>query len=365
MKKDLEKLIQVTSHAVEVWASYQLPEAQLSEDFLRPSFAAHRLGCALEELNELLSVHRMYWPQEQSWRNRHGANLLGQLRSNKELISGGNEVAQEEWPDKVLASSQELGDLFEFFCQVRKTILFSSNLADADGMDSNLSGVLDNAMHSIRKLEKHRANELEATLTAFVRNSYLHSNVKLQNGIVLGDRYRPLFQAIQILRGESYMNVEEIHRVLRDADLKPETRDYVNKLIDALRQVLSDFDIDQIRDILASGGQLFPGMGDDGSLVVIPGDGKGRCAPVILAIAIGKESRSRYGLPKVMRSIRAHLIECFEIAEVVILITDRWDPDIMKESEADFSAYASRSVGRKVLIPIVSWKRNFSAFNWP
>ena len=365
MKKDLEKLIQVTSNAVEVWSSSPVPEGRLSEDFFRPSFVAHRLGCALEELNELLSVHRMYWPQEQSWRDRHGANLLGLLRSKKELISAGNEISQEEWPDKELASSQELGDLFAFFCQVRKAILFSSNLADATGIDSNVSGVVNNAMHSIRKLEKHKANDLEDALTAFVRNSYLHSNVKLQNGVVLGERYRPLFQAIQLLRGESYMNIEEIHRVLRDADLKPETRAYVEKLIDALRQVLSDFEIDQIRDILASGGQLFPGMGEDGSLVIIPGDGKGRCAPVVLAIAIGKESRSRYGLPKVMRSIRAHLIECFEIAEVVVLITDRWDPDIMKESEADFSAHASRSFGRKVLIPIVSWKRNFSAFNWP
>ena len=198
LKKDLEKLIQVTSNAVEVWASFQLPDGRFSEEFLRPSFAAHRLGCALEELNELLSVHSMYWPQEQSWRNRHGANLLELLRSKKKLISGGKEVAQEEWPDKVLASSQELGGLFEFFCQVRKTILFSSNLADATGMDPNLSGVLDNAMHSIRNLEKHRANELEDSLTAFVRNSHLYSNVKLQNGIVLGDRYRPLFQAIQI-----------------------------------------------------------------------------------------------------------------------------------------------------------------------
>ena len=365
MKKDLEKLIQVTSNAVEVWSSSPVPKGRLSEDFFRPSFVAHRLGCALEELNELLSVHRMYWPQEQSWRDRHGANLLGLLRSKKELISAGNEIAQEEWPDKELASSQELGDLFAFFCQVRKAILFSSNLADATGIDSNVSGVVNNAMHNIRKLEKHKANDLEDALTAFVRNSYLHSNVKLQNGVVLGERYRPLFQAIQLLRGESYMNIEEIHRVLRDVDLKPETRAYVEKLIDALRQVLSDFEIDQIRDILASGGQLFPGMGEDGSLVIIPGDGKGRCAPVVLAIAIGKESRSRYGLPKVMRSIRAHLIECFEIAEVVVLITDRWDPDIMKESEADFSAHASRSFGRKVLIPIVSWKRNFSAFNWP
>jgi hypothetical protein len=365
VKKDLEELIRVTSHAVGVWVSSQLTETRFSEDFLRPSFVAHRLVCALEELGELLSVHQLYWPHDRLWRDRHGTKLLKLMDSKEDTIQAGVVVAQEEWPDRELANSHDLGDLFEFFCQVRKAILFTGNLEDKFDTGENDRGLIDTAMNSLRNLDRTQAYALERALTAFLQNSYLHPNARLQNGIVLGVRYRPLFQAIQILRGENDMNMEEIQRVLRDVDIKPETKIFVDKLIDALRQVLSDLDLDQIRDILASGGQLFPGMGDDGNLIIIPGDGKRRCAPVILAIAIGKDSRSRYGLPKVMRSVRAHLIECFEIAEVVVLITDRWDPDIMKESEADFSAHASRSFGRKVLIPIVSWKRNLSVFNWP
>ena len=66
-----------------------------------------------------------------------------------------------------------------------------------------------------------------------------------------------------------------------------------------------------------------------------------------------------------MREVRAHLIHCFDIAEVVILLTDRWDPDLMKESEADFAAYASRTLARKVLIPIVTNKRQLTPYDWP
>ena len=161
------------------------------------------------------------------------------------------------------------------------------------------------------------------------------------------------------------MNIDEIRGILDEAKIKPETRELVDRLIDALRRALSDYDIDGISDIVASGGQLFPGLGDGGGVVVIPGDGPGRCAPVVLAIAKGRDNRSRYGLPNVMREVRAHLIQCFEIAEVVILLTDLWDPKLMKESEADFSAYASRTLGRKVLIPIVSWKRQLTTYDWP
>ena len=161
------------------------------------------------------------------------------------------------------------------------------------------------------------------------------------------------------------MNIDEIGRILEESKIKPETRDRVGQLIDAIRRALSDYDLEQIRDILADGGELFPGIGDGGDIVVIPSRGPGHCAPIVLAIAQGRDGRSRYGLPNVMRDVRAHLIHCFEIAEVVILLTDRWDPDLMKESEPDFTAYASRPTGRKVLIPIVSWKRQLTTYSWP
>ena len=161
------------------------------------------------------------------------------------------------------------------------------------------------------------------------------------------------------------MNIQEISDLLEEAKIKPETRQLVKRLIDTLRQLMSEHDIVQIRDILSSGTDLLPGINGGGSIVVISGDGSDRCAPVILAIAKGRDARSRHGLPNVMREVRAHLIQCFEISEVVILLTDRWDADLMKESEPDFSAYLSRQFGRKVLIPIVSWKQQLTPYSWP
>jgi hypothetical protein len=365
VKRDLEKLIQGTAEAARAWAYAAGPAGRLPAEGLRPAFVAHRLVCALAEMEELLAVHRTLWPQDQTWRARHGESMVDRMGPRADLTRLGAEVAEEERPDPALARSQDIGDLFEFFCQIRKSILFDGDSADAFVSASDTRSAIEAAMGSIRTLDRSRRAALEQALSGFVSNSFMHSPARLPNGAVLGERYWPLFRAVRLLRGETNMNIEEIHGILDDAEIRPETRDRVRRLIDELRRVLSDYDVDRIRDILASGGQLFPGMGEDGGIVVIPGDGPGHCAPIVLAIAKGKDGRSRYGLPNVMREVRAHLIHCFEIAEVVILLTDRWDPDLMKESEGDFSAYASRSQGRKVIIPIVSWKRQLTAYEWP
>ena len=365
MKRDLEKLIQGTAQAARAWAYASGPGARLPAEGLRPAFAAHRLVCALAEMEELLAVHRSLWPQDQTWRARHGEPMVSHLGYRADLTRMGAEVAEEERPDPSLARSQDIGDLFEFFCQIRKSILFDGDATDALSPARDARSSIEAAMESVRRLDRSRRAALEQALSGFVSNSFMHSTARLPNGAVLGERYWPLFRAVRLLRRETDMNIEEIRGILEDAEIKPKTRERVGALIAELRRVLSDYDIDRIRDILASGGQLFPGMGEDGSIVVIPGDGPGHCAPIVLAIAKGKDGRSRHGLPNVMREVRAHLIQCFEIAEVVILLTDRWDPDLMRESEPDFSAYVSRPIGSKVLIPLVSWKRQLTTYPWP
>jgi len=364
VKRDLEKLIQGTAEAAQAWAYASEPGVRMPTEGLRPAFVAHRLVCALAEMDELLAVHRTLWPQDQTWRKRNGEAMLERLDSKADLTRIGAEVAEEELPDPAMARSQDIGDLFEFFCQIRKSILFYGDFMDALLAARATRSSIEAAMESLQTLERSRRVALEQALSRFVSNSFMHSTARLPNGAVLGERYWPLFRAVRLLRRETDMKTEEVRGIFDDAEIKPETRDRVRKLIDELRRVLSDYDIDEILDILGSGGQLFPGLGEDGGIVVIPGDRPGNCAPIVLAIAKGK-GRYRHGLRSVMREVRAHLIHCFEIAEVVILLTDRWDPDLMKESEADFSAYASRSHGRKVIIPIVAWKRRLTTYDWP
>ncbi len=172
------------------------------------------------------------------------------------------------------------------------------------------------------------------------------------------------------------MNRDPIHDILASAKLRPETLARVEQLIEDLHRALSDYDLDELFDALGNGEDLIQGIrpggmsrggfpGSGGDIIVIPGREPGYCAPIVLALARGRTGRASQRVPSVMREVRAHLISCFEIAEVVILLTDQWDPALLKESEPDFSAHAARPVGRKVLIPLVAWKRQLTGYAWP
>lgn len=354
--------MKATARAAETWAYVLNPEGGLPVNDLRPAFATHRLICAIAEMEELCAVHRALWPLDQEQRLRLGEPIVDKLIPRQDLIKKASVVAVEEGPDPELARSKNVDDLFEFFCQVRKAILFSGDATDTP-FARNVFGSIEVAMGSLQGLDRRSRVTLDYAISEYVRNSFIYSTTRLPSGSVLGKRYWPLFHSLQLLREGANMEMDEIGDILDEAKIKPETRNQVRILIENLRRVLSEYDIDGIKDILASEGRLFPGTGQDESIAVIPGDGSGQCAPIVLAIAKGK--RGRYRLPNVMQEVRAYLIQCFEIAEVVVLLTDRWDPDLMKESEADFFAYATRATRRKVLIPIVCWKRQLSTYKWP
>jgi len=368
VKRDLEKLIHKTAEAARVWAAAARPAAQLPDEELRPAFSEHRLICTIAEMETLLAVHQTLWPQDQSWRERYGDSMIRSMNSRPDVTRlDVAKIAEEERPNFSLARSQNVEDLFEFFCQIRKSILFDDASTDAFLSASDTKIAIAAAMESVRALDRSRRAALKQAVSGLISNSFMYSPARLQNGAVLGERYWPLFQAVRLLRGETQVNIEEIRSILHNTKISNTTRDRVLTLIDELSRILADSDIDTIRDVLGSGGQLFPWMGDDGGIVLVPGNGPDHCAPIVLAVAKGKDGRSQNGLPNVMRELRAHLIRCFQCAEVVILLTDRWDPDLMKDSEGDFSAYASRpsGAGHKVIIPIVSWKRQLTAYEWP
>jgi len=366
VKRELKKLIQASVRAEAAWASaLGNGPAVETPDGMRHSFIAYRLACAISETEELLSVYNSLWPEERELRVRARRAATGRFASRAELASAAFEVAEEELPEASLARSRDAGDLFAFFCQLRRSILYASGAPDARSFPRESSGAIETALDSVTSLDRSQKAVLQGALEGLTRNSFLFPRARLPDGDSIGERYATLFQAIRLLRGETSMNIDEIREILSDAKVKLETRTRVEDLINDLRKLLSDFDIERIWEDLAEGGFLFPGLGEGGDIVVIPGHGQASCAPIVLAIAKGRDGRSRFGLPNVMREVRAHLIQCFEIAEVVILLTDRWDPDLMRESEPDFSAYASRPIGRKVLIPLVSWKRQLTTYAWP
>jgi DNA-binding NtrC family response regulator len=168
------------------------------------------------------------------------------------------------------------------------------------------------------------------------------------------------------LKRKMTVNIEVVKDILKEADISPRTCEEVERLFHALEEALRDLRLEDLNDIASYQGHLIPGIGASGSVNVIPGKGHGSCARIVLAIAQGASAKSKSSIPNVVREIRAHLIHCTEKTEVAILLTDQWNEKLLKESEPDFAAYASRPPGRrKVLIPVVVWKGQMTVNPWP
>ena len=84
---------------------------------------------------------------------------------------------------------------------------------------------------------------------------------------------------------------------------------------------------------------------------LIPHDSNGgTCHDILVAIARGSHHR-RFGFRSVMRQVRSHLINC-EYTKFVLLLTDNWDREKFRESQADLEAHIKR--GTKIVAGLIS-----------
>ena len=376
MKGDLQRQILLSGREVLGWAStLRNPIDALLSDSVRPSFAAHRLICALAEMEELIAACKLLWPIEEAWCVRRWDETVQQVSAQfdtplhelrSKLYERGREVAEEELPNAALASSPNARNLYAFFCQLRLTSLFQSASTDRMGGSGQLGGVVEQALEAVKGLVYHERRLLQLATEGLLSSHWLLSSARIAPENSIGARYQPIFQAVRLLRGESCMNWDEISNILSEAEIKNETKSQVKRILDSLRGHIEEFGFDRFKDLVSEGGANLPGIGEGDGVVVIPGsNGEASCTPVVLAIAQGRDLRRRHGLPRVMRLVRAHLIKCFEVAEVVILLSDNWDPSLMKENEWDFEEYRARRHFGKLLIPVVVVKRQLHAYTWP
>jgi hypothetical protein len=77
----------------------------------------------------------------------------------------------------------------------------------------------------------------------------------------------------------------------------------------------------------------------------------GMCCKIVVGLASGSGISSR-GFTGVMRQLRQHLIDCSSKTELVIILTDTWDPVRFRESQADLEAHLRKGV--KIVAGLIS-----------
>jgi hypothetical protein len=141
-----------------------------------------------------------------------------------------------------------------------------------------------------------------------------------------------------------------------DSDIPAEILSEVSDLVERIERWLTDMPYDRLVDqITRRDGVIDDHFADGEPISVIPGNRILACTRVMLAVSIGTSSANSLGFPGVMRSVREHLIECENVAKVVVLLTDNWIPRMNTEHIRDVVAHARR--GRYVIPHLISGKR--------
>lgn len=153
--------------------------------------------------------------------------------------------------------------------------------------------------------------------------------------------------------GQLFGEMEIPQDILRD----------VSNLVGRLECWLNDVPYDRFVDQIIRRDGVIDDHSADGELItVIPSEKKIACNRLTLAVSVGLSAASSRGFPRVMRSVREHLIDCENVVKVVVLLTDTWNPRLNTEHICDVIAHARK--GRYVMPHLVSGKRILQASWW-
>jgi hypothetical protein len=362
-QKNLKNYLRACWRSVCAWDQLA-HQHQKVESGLREEFIAYRFVCKVKEVDELISVYQHFWGEDFHRQVRFKEKIQYVLSRAQSKAILGSIVARQEMPIFTEATGDLADNCISFIFQLRNHILFH---AITDKLSDENSNAIVNTVqrwHSaLKSLPASKKIIVERALTSYLETSFLPLFAEFQEQHNFSERYMPFRQALQFLRGgDGEMNIQNIDSVLRSKQLSQDIEERVRNLLARIQEILRDYDLSSLTDLFDDGGDVGQIIGS-GRITVIPSEGNGPCNPIVLAVTSGNVGQK--GLKNVLRKVRSHLIDCFEVVEVVVVLTDRWDKNDWKESGDDFIAHLSHHRYKKVFIPVVCWKGQMTVYDWP
>lgn len=151
---------------------------------------------------------------------------------------------------------------------------------------------------------------------------------------------------------------DNLEKVFIDADFTSEEKQILWNILTRIASFVEEFGYeDFVNEVTRDGGQWGSqsGVGSKERINIIPGQKDSGCYRTLLALGRGTVRSSSKSVPRMMRKVRRHLIECFNITNLVIFVTDVWDPKMFKESEEDIKAHMN--AGKKFVFILVNGKQ--------
>ena len=141
---------------------------------------------------------------------------------------------------------------------------------------------------------------------------------------------------------EKAVNKQLVDLVARELEGVPKLpAGLVRRIVERIADAILQRGFDAFADDIFMPGALGEVEGDEGGALfsVIPGDGPGKCAPLLIAVA---HAGGREGMSKILPKVRKHLIDCDPNPRAVIIVSDEWNPKILGDSLGDLKSHAAK-----------------------
>ena len=146
---------------------------------------------------------------------------------------------------------------------------------------------------------------------------------------------------------------QQLDIIFENDEFSEQDKRTIYDILERLRGLISEYGYEKI----VTTTERFPELEVGDPINIIPGD-KGdkvdKCCRILLALAKGRGNTS-FGFQNIMRQVRKHLIACSGITEIVIILTNVWDPAIFTESEMDIKSHMQQ--GKKFVFVLINGKQ--------
>ena len=329
---------------------------------------------AISQFDECRAVHQAYWPlDEQPYRDLLAELLFSDKAS---MLPRMYKYGREEIVQRVVKWRMGVDDDTEIFSKMLQWRELNAAICALDDTEESKrlteapGDLFANTSARLKALTFEEQTEFSNAIGDYLANQWLYPRVEDHAGVSIGDRYWKLFEVANIRRDWVMFNSDALKSAMGAAELDSELRESLSGFFDRLNSAIADFGLDALGDILEDGGSPFGDLPEDWS--IIPGNKRGLCPRVVIAIATSKSPTSKLGSIQVMRKLREVLIGCCDSGckgpktEVAIFVGPlKSMTTVIEESSGDLEKHLSKVPQIfKAFIPVGVLQKNLNVIAW-
>jgi hypothetical protein len=249
---------------------------------------------------------------------------------------------------------------FLFACELRHLLAVNRSLLSEDlALQTNrLSEIFISKFNSLSATDKHRTSRGVVNLLSEYK---IYPSVQLANRTELIDSHWALFKSANLNRSEN-MSIYGLNETLEKSKVDSGLKKIITSVLASIQEIASEHGRGTLSVVGDERAMPWPnGLSD---VTIIPGDGRGSCSRVLLAIADSSKRSGRSSPKIVMTQVQQAIIRCRGTLKAVIFLSD---PSAMGSEVEDHLPIIQDNIlvgDIDIFIPVTILGKRLSVLEW-